>query len=79
MGSMFVYFTKNIEKERFNIKVKSFVIKEQFCQKAEILAICLVMAAVSFPDTKSALAIDLLAWWLSPRALALQTNGKSVD
>nr|CAD7428754.1 unnamed protein product [Timema monikensis] len=60
MGPMFIYFTKNVEEERFNIKIEGLVVKKKFGKKTEVLAVHFVVFAVYFPNRQSPLTSHVL-------------------
>lgn len=50
MGTLLVNLTKDVEHERINIKIESFVIKKQFCHETQVLAVELVLVPINFED-----------------------------
>lgn len=52
MAASVVPLCQNIEEERFDVVVKRLVVKEELCQKAQILAVDLTLVAIDFKDRK---------------------------
>nr|CAD7441168.1 unnamed protein product [Timema bartmani]CAD7456320.1 unnamed protein product [Timema tahoe] len=55
MGPMLIYFTKDVEEERFDIKIEGLVVKKKLGKKTEVLAVHFVVFAVYFPNRQSPL------------------------
>ena len=67
---LLVNLAEDVEEEGVDVEVEGLVVEEQLGQKAEVLAVQLVVAAVNLEDGDRTLPVDLLARGLSADALA---------
>nr|CAD7591166.1 unnamed protein product [Timema genevievae] len=81
MGPMLIYFTKDVEEERFDIKIEGLVVKKKLGKKTEVLAVHFVVFAVYFPNRQSPLTavftdpqLGLFAVFLGVRAEIPRVN-----
>ena len=68
MAPVGVAFRHDVEQKRFDVKVKSFVIEEEFCQQTQILTVHFVLLPVHFKDGNVIFAINFIAGRMTPHA-----------
>ena len=69
MRALSIDLAQNVKEERIHIEVEGLVVQKQFGHETKILTVQFVFLAVDLVDGERALAVDLLAGWLSTRAL----------
>ena len=62
VGATLITFTEDVKKDEIKIVVQGFVVQEQLCQVAEVLAVHLLLLAIHLKHADTAIAVDLLAW-----------------
>lgn len=78
MGTLLVNLTKDVEHERINIKIESFVIKKQFCHETQVLAVELVLVPINFEDWKCSFPVNLFTRRLPDCALACMISANQI-
>lgn len=68
MATVLVVFCHDVEEEGFDVVVEGFGSEKEFREKAEVLAVDWVLAAVDFEEREAAVTIDFVAWRVLRRA-----------
>ena len=72
MRPVFVRLRHHVKQEWFDVIEKRLMIEKHLREKAQVLAIDLVLPAVDFEDGYSPIAVDLVAWWMPHLAFELE-------
>jgi hypothetical protein len=78
MTAEFIVLGHNIEEERLHIIVESFGTEEEFREKAQVLAVDWILAAIDFKEGIFAVAIDFIAGRMLRRTLEFVPPGDIV-
>jgi len=62
MAAVLVVFCHNVEKEGLDVVVEGFGSEKEFREKAKVLTVDWVLAAVDFEEREAAVTIDFVAW-----------------
>ena len=79
MGAGIVRLRHNVKQERFDVIEERFMVQEHLGEKAEVLAVDLVLTPVDLEYGYTAIAIDLVSRWVSNFAFQLANRRRQIE